>query len=160
MIYPGSRPHIHPPPPPPIFQLPARSSVLCLSKLTRGCVNPASWLPLATSTCFSETFTQLLREKYALYRSVQSWPKKFVLGCVILPAGAVARSRNLGQTFLSNSVCMELSFSSLLLSLSLPPKKVVALDSSARNFGPPSLLQFLSTLFSFPSSSPLLFLVH
>ena len=99
MIYPGSRPHIHPPPPPPIFQLPARSSVLCLAKLTRGCVNPASWLPLATSTCFSETFTQLLREKYALYRSVQSWPKKFVLGCVILPAGAVARSRNLGQTF-------------------------------------------------------------
>ena len=34
--------------------------------------------------------------------SIQSWPK--VLGCVILPAGAVARSRNIGQTFLVNSV--------------------------------------------------------
>ena len=39
-----------------------------------------------------------------LHDSVQSWSKKFVLGCVILPAGAVARSRNLGQTFLANSV--------------------------------------------------------
>ena len=36
--------------------------------------------------------------------TVQSWPKKCVLGCVIPPAGAVARSRNLGQTFLANSV--------------------------------------------------------
>ena len=35
---------------------------------------------------------------------IQSWPNKFVLGCVIPPAGAVARSRNLGQTFLANSV--------------------------------------------------------
>ena len=35
------------------------------------------------------------------FASLQSWPKKFVLGCV---AGAVARSRNLGQTFLANSV--------------------------------------------------------
>ena len=26
---------------------------------------------------------------------VQSWPKKFVLGCVIPPAGTVVRSRNL-----------------------------------------------------------------
>ena len=33
----------------------------------------------------------------------QSWPKKCVLGCVIPPAGAVARSRNIGKTFLSNS---------------------------------------------------------
>ena len=30
--------------------------------------------------------------------------KKLVLGCVIPPAGAVAQSRNLGQTFLANSV--------------------------------------------------------
>ena len=35
---------------------------------------------------------------------VQSWPNKFVLGCVIPPADAVARSRNPGQTFLANSV--------------------------------------------------------
>ena len=40
-------------------------------------------------------------------RSVQSLPKKFVLGCVIPPAGAVARSRNLGQTFLANSVVVQ-----------------------------------------------------
>ena len=38
------------------------------------------------------------------FSGVQSWPKKFVLGCVIPPAGAVARSLNLGQTFLANSV--------------------------------------------------------
>ena len=30
--------------------------------------------------------------------------KKFVLGCVIPPPGAEARSRNLGHTFMSNSV--------------------------------------------------------
>ena len=36
-----------------------------------------------------------------LYRVGQ---KKCVLGCVIPPAGAVARSGNLGQTFLANSV--------------------------------------------------------
>ena len=35
---------------------------------------------------------------------IQSWPKKFVLGCVIPPSIAVARSRTLGQTFLANSV--------------------------------------------------------
>ena len=39
-----------------------------------------------------------------LLYGLQSWPKKFVLGCVILPTSAVARSRNLGQTFLANSV--------------------------------------------------------
>ena len=37
---------------------------------------------------------------------LQRWPKKFVLGCVNPPAGTVARSRNLEQTFLSNSVCV------------------------------------------------------
>ena len=36
--------------------------------------------------------------------SLQSCPKKFVLGYVILPAGAVARSHNLRQTFFANSV--------------------------------------------------------
>ena len=41
---------------------------------------------------------------------LQSWPKKFVLGCVIPPAGAVARSRNLGQTFLANSVHLAVDF--------------------------------------------------
>ena len=33
-----------------------------------------------------------------------SWPKKYVLGCVIPPAGEVAQSRNLAQTFFANSV--------------------------------------------------------
>ena len=33
------------------------------------------------------------------WENKQSWPKKIVLGCVIPPAGAVARSRNLGQFF-------------------------------------------------------------
>ena len=42
-----------------------------------------------------------------LFLSVLSWPKKCVLGCVIPPAGAVARSRNLGQTFLAISVCAQ-----------------------------------------------------
>ena len=37
--------------------------------------------------------------------------KKNVLGCVILPAGAVARSRNLGKSFLAFSVCAKLDFS-------------------------------------------------
>ena len=36
--------------------------------------------------------------------SVQSWPKKFVLGCVISPLLRHAESRNLGHTFLANSV--------------------------------------------------------
>ena len=35
---------------------------------------------------------------------LQSWPKKFVLGCVIPPAGTVARSRNLGHTCLAHPV--------------------------------------------------------
>ena len=35
---------------------------------------------------------------------IQSWLEKFVLGCVNPSAGAVARSHNLGQTFLANSV--------------------------------------------------------
>ena len=40
---------------------------------------------------------------------IQSWPKKFVLGCVIPPAAAVARSHNLGQTFLANSVVSDIT---------------------------------------------------
>ena len=40
----------------------------------------------------------------ALGGYVQSLPKKCVVVCVILPAGAVARSHNLGPTFLANSV--------------------------------------------------------
>ena len=35
---------------------------------------------------------------------LQSWPKKIVLGCVISPLCQQAESRNLGQTFLANSV--------------------------------------------------------
>ena len=35
---------------------------------------------------------------------VQSWPKKFVLSCVISPLRQQAESRNLGHTFLANSV--------------------------------------------------------
>ena len=38
------------------------------------------------------------------FEVIQRWPKKCVLGCVIPPAGAVARLRNLGRTFLANSV--------------------------------------------------------
>ena len=45
-----------------------------------------------------------------LLSHIQSWPKKFVLGCVIPPAGAVARSRNLGQTFSANSSFLHLEF--------------------------------------------------
>ena len=41
---------------------------------------------------------------------LQSWPKKFFLGCVIPPAGAVARSRNLGQTLFANSVVARMFF--------------------------------------------------
>ena len=40
-----------------------------------------------------------LSKKSRKVTQVQSWPKKFVLGCVIPPAGVVARSRNLGHTF-------------------------------------------------------------
>ena len=46
--------------------------------------------------------------RYMQIEALQSWPKKFVLGCVIPPAGAAARSRNLGPTFLDNSVYKEL----------------------------------------------------
>ena len=35
---------------------------------------------------------------------IQGWPKKCVLGCVLPRAGTVARSSNLRQTFLANSV--------------------------------------------------------
>ena len=35
---------------------------------------------------------------------VQTWPKKFVVGCVVPPAGALARSRNQAQPFLATSV--------------------------------------------------------
>ena len=45
--------------------------------------------------------TNFIITRYKAYRVGQ---KRFVLGCVIPPAGAVARSRNLGQTFLANSV--------------------------------------------------------
>ena len=45
-----------------------------------------------------------LSKKSRKVTQVQSWPKKFVLGCVIPPAGVVARSRNLGHTFLAHSV--------------------------------------------------------
>ena len=38
-------------------------------------------------------------------RHIQSWQKKFVLGCVIAPLRQQAESRNLGHTFLANSVC-------------------------------------------------------
>ena len=41
---------------------------------------------------------------------VQRWPKKCVLGCVIPPPGAGARSINLGQTFLANFVVLEFGF--------------------------------------------------
>ena len=42
---------------------------------------------------------------------IQSWPKKFVLGCVISPLLRQAESRNLGHTFLANSVgCWELAY--------------------------------------------------
>ena len=37
---------------------------------------------------------------------VQRWPKKFVLGCVISPLCQQAQSRNLGHTFLANSVSL------------------------------------------------------
>ena len=46
-----------------------------------------------------------------IYRDGQ---KKYVLGCVIPPAGAVAISRNLGQTVLANSVGVFLAFTFLL----------------------------------------------
>ena len=36
---------------------------------------------------------------HCFHEILQSWPKKFVLGCVIPPAGTVARSCNLGLTF-------------------------------------------------------------
>ena len=36
--------------------------------------------------------------------AIQSWPKKFVLGCVISPLRQQAESRNLWRTFLANSV--------------------------------------------------------
>ena len=42
--------------------------------------------------------------KQSMYKLIQSWPKKFVLGCVISPLRQQAESRNLGQTFLANSV--------------------------------------------------------
>ena len=35
---------------------------------------------------------------------LQSWPKRFVIGCVISPLSQQAESRNLGHTFLANSV--------------------------------------------------------
>ena len=42
---------------------------------------------------------------------LQSWPKKFVLGCVTSPLLRQAESRNLGHTFLANSVgCSELAY--------------------------------------------------
>ena len=41
---------------------------------------------------------------YISLRQLQSWPNKFVLGCVISPLRQQAESRNLGQTFLANSV--------------------------------------------------------
>ena len=52
--------------------------------------------------------------KQDLHNYIQSCPKKFVLGCVIPPAGAVARSRNPGQTFLAYSaVCLKFFFPAL-----------------------------------------------
>ena len=45
--------------------------------------------------------TNFIITRYKAYRVGQ---KRFVLGCVIPPAGAVARSRNLGQTSLAYSV--------------------------------------------------------
>ena len=38
---------------------------------------------------------------------IQSWPKTFVLGCVISPLRQQAESRNLGHTFLASSVQKE-----------------------------------------------------
>ena len=64
-------------------------------KFLPGCSQPQPAMP---GWC-------LAKQSFFLHKYVQSWPKKCVIGCVILPAGAVARSRNLGQTFLANSVC-------------------------------------------------------
>ena len=44
------------------------------------------------------------RTRHQLQFYVQSWPKKCVLGCVISPLRQQAESRNLGHTFLANSV--------------------------------------------------------
>ena len=41
---------------------------------------------------------------------VQRWPKKCILGCVISPLRQQAESRNLGQTFLANSLLESLSW--------------------------------------------------
>ena len=66
-----------------------------------GCLMPhlASFLPDRRITLFPKVPYCCL---------LQSWPKKVVLGCVIPPVGAVARSRNLGQTILPNSIGMPL----------------------------------------------------
>ena len=61
------------------------------------------------STGWSNWISHRKSKKYVCcligpFLCLQSWPKKCVLCCVILPAGAVARSGNLGQTFLANSV--------------------------------------------------------
>ena len=50
------------------------------------------------------THSNILTQGSPPGNSVQSWPKKFVLGCVISPLRQEAESRNLGQTFLAISV--------------------------------------------------------
>ena len=44
--------------------------------------------------------------QYSAKRKLQSWPKKFVLGCVISPLHQQGESRSLGQPFFANSVLL------------------------------------------------------
>ena len=82
-------------------------------------------------------------------KRVQSWPKKCVLGCVIPPAGAEARSRNLGHTFFGQlCTCMmlhrlphiafvpnKLTFSEDYLGTLLEFKKKIFLGRGAQQLG-------------------------
>ena len=66
--------------------------------------NPSSLRPTLTLVVESKSHHVFL---FYLKVTIQIWPKKFVLGCAIPPAGAVARSRNLGHNlFFANSVQM------------------------------------------------------
>ena len=61
------------------------------------------YYPLSGSSPNLSSFKMLLKCQNVAVQTTEL-AKKVVLGCVIPPAGAVVRSRNLRQTFMANSV--------------------------------------------------------
>ena len=74
-------------------QAPSATLVTSPSPSTSAAINPAATEAMSPSGPSLQGIVGL-----------QCWPKKFVLGCVISLLRQQAESRNLGQTFLVNSV--------------------------------------------------------